>query len=87
MNKIMSLVCFMKISDVLESNDKTYGKSNARIKNAAISARVTGLSGQYFSGLWLQPEVIPSPYSFSIHPAAQWDVVTSVKMPVAGGGV
>jgi hypothetical protein len=36
------------------------GSPNARTMKTAISPRVTGASGQYISGLVLQPEVMPA---------------------------
>ena len=56
---------------VLFSAGQNYGRLNVLTRKIAIWARVTGLSGQYFSGVRLQPPVIPTAYNRSIQLAAQ----------------
>jgi hypothetical protein len=54
-----------------EGSDQGRGILKALTKKAAISARETAVSGQYFKGSSEQPLVISSAYSCSIQLAAQ----------------
>ena len=67
----------------------SYGRGeilNVLAMKTAIWSRVTGVAGQYWGGLALQPEVIPSAASRSIQAAAQWLVGTSWNTPLGSGG-